>query len=208
MSFVKSGEVTELLLAWGDGDQAALHRLVPIVYDDLRSIAHGYMTRERPGHTLQTTALVHEAYERLVETPRVRWRDRTHFLAVCAQLMRRVLVDYARSKRCHKRGAGVSIAPLEEAEGLECERRRDLVAIDDALTELETFDHRKSMVVELRFFGGLTVEETAAFLKISPETVMRDWKAAKAWMLLHVTGSSPETSEYSAIAAAGGGHGS
>ena len=179
-------DVTDLLLAWGQGDQAALHKLIPLVYEDLRRMARGYMQGERPGHTLQTTALVHETYARLVDTPRVQWHDRAHFLAVCAQLMRRVLVDYARSRQYLKRGAGTPLAVLDEALQLPSDRLEDLTAIDEALNDLAKFDPRKSQVVELKFFGGLTVEESAAFLKVSPETVMRDWKTAKAWMLRYL----------------------
>jgi RNA polymerase sigma-70 factor, ECF subfamily len=162
-------------------------QLMPLVYEDLRQVASHYMDGERPGHTLQTTALVHEAYERLVRTPNVQWRDRAHFLAVCAQLMRRVLVDYARSRGYLKRGGGVHPAVLDEALHLPGGRFNDLATIDDALNDLEKLDPRKSKVVELKFFGGLTVDETAIFLKISPETVMRDWKTAKAWMLRYIS---------------------
>ena len=181
-----SNEVTCLLLAWRNGDGEALHRLIPLVYDDLRRIAHAYMSRERAGHTLQTTALVHEAFERLVDTPRVRWQDRTHFLAVCAQLMRRVLVDYARSRQYQKRGGGVQAVGIQDALHTPAGPTRDLAAIDEALSALERIDPRKSQVVELRFFGGLTVEETADYLHVSPDTVLRDWKAAKSWMLRHL----------------------
>lgn len=190
MPFSGSTDVTGLLLAWSSGDEAALHRLIPILYEDLRRVAHRYMSRERSEHTLQTTALVHEAYHRLVEIPRVRWQDRAHFLAVCAQLMRRVLVDYARSRGCRKRGSGIAPVPLEDLH-IPCEKTRDLVAIDDALTALEALDRRKSQVVELRFFGGLTIDETAVFLKVSRDTVMRDWKVAKTWMLHHLSTSTP-----------------
>jgi RNA polymerase sigma factor (TIGR02999 family) len=179
-----------MLLAWGQGDQSALAKLIPLVYEDLRRIARDYMQGERSGHTLQTTALVHEAYERLVDTPRVQWHDRAHFLAVCAQLMRRVLVDYARSRRYLKRGAGAPVAVLDEALQVPCEQCEDLTVIDQALNDLAKFDLRKSQVVELKFFGGLTVQETAVFLKVSPETVLRDWKAAKAWMLRYLAVAS------------------
>jgi RNA polymerase sigma factor (TIGR02999 family) len=185
-------DVTDLLLAWSQGDETALLPLIPLVYQDLRQMAHRYMNGERTGHTLQTTALIHEAYERLVDMPRVCCRDRAHFLALCAQLMRRVLVDHARSRRYLKRGGGAPPAALDEALDLSAGRLRDLAAIDDALNDLEKFDRRKSQVVELKFFGGLTVEETAVFLKVSPETVMRDWKAAKAWMLRYLAGGAPD----------------
>jgi RNA polymerase sigma factor (TIGR02999 family) len=175
-----------MLLAWGRGDQAALHKLIPLVYEDLRRMAHAHMRGERSGHTLQTTALVHETYTRLVDAPRVQWHDRAHFLAVCAQLMRRILVDYARSRQYLKRGAGAPVAVLDEALQVPAKQFEDLAAIDEALNDLAKFDRRKSQVVELRFFGGLTVEESAVFLKVSPETVMRDWKTAKAWMLRYL----------------------
>jgi RNA polymerase sigma-70 factor (ECF subfamily) len=177
------GEVTELLLAWRQGDQHALDKLIPLVYDELKRLARRYMTGERADHTLQTTALVHEAYARLIETPRVHWRDRSHFFAICAQLMRRALVDYSRSRAYLKRGGGVTIVSLEQAPEIGCDGRADLFAIDEALTSLAAFDARKSQVVELRFFGGLTVEETAEVMEISPETVLRDWKLARAWLL-------------------------
>lgn len=183
-------DATTLLLAWSRGDQAALHKLIPLVYEDLRRMARRYMHGERSGHTLQTTALVHEAYERLVDATRVHWHDRAHFLAVCAQLMRRILVDNARSRQYLKRGAGAPVTVLDEALQLPAAQLKDLAAIDDALNDLAKFDQRKSQVVELKFFGGLTVEETAVFLKVSPETVMRDWKAAKAWMLRYLAGGA------------------
>jgi RNA polymerase sigma-70 factor (ECF subfamily) len=150
-------DVTELLLAWSQGDEGALAKLIPIVYRELRRLAHRYMDRERAGHTLQTTALVHEAYERLVDV-RGHWNDRTHFFAVCANLMRRILVDYARGRRYKKRGAGIHLAPLDEAVMAPSERARDLVALDEALTALAQVDPRKGQVVELRFLGGLTAE--------------------------------------------------
>jgi RNA polymerase sigma factor (TIGR02999 family) len=175
--------VTGLLLAWSEGDESALQKLVPAVYQELRRLARGYLNRERAGHTLQPTALVHEAYQRLVDTPHVQWRDRAHFFAICAQLMRRVLVDYARSRRYLKRGGDICLVPLEEAGSASASRGKDLLAIDDALNALSAIDPRKSQVVELRFFGGLTAEETAEVLKVSPDTVLHDWKLAKAWLL-------------------------
>jgi len=181
------GEITQLLVAWSGGDEAALPKLVPAVYDELRRLAHRYMCRERPGHPLQTTALVHEAYARLVGTPHLHWRDRAHFFAVCAQLMRRVLIDYSRSRNYLKRGGGVHFTPIDEAFSVSS-RGADLVAIDDALNALADFDRRKSQVVELRFFGGLTVAETAEVLRISPDTVLRDWKFAKTWLLRELDG--------------------
>jgi len=183
VELIGQGEVTELLLAWRQGDQHALDKLIPLVYDELKRLARRYMTGERADHSLQTTALVHEAYARLIETPRVHWRDRSHFFAICAQLMRRALVDYSRSRAYLKRGGGVTIVSLEQAPEIGCDGRVDLFAIDEALTSLAAFDARKSQVVELRFFGGLTMQETAEVLSISPETVLRDWKLAKAWLL-------------------------
>ena len=182
--------VTQLLVAWGDGDQAALDQLVPLVYKELRRIARNHMARERAGHTLQTTALVNEAYLRLVEQKHVRWQNRAHFLAICAQLMRRILVDYARRRQYQKRGGGALQVTLTEAESLANERAPDLVALDEALTSLAEIDPRRSQVVELRFFGGLSIEETAEVLKVSPTTVERDWTIAKAW--LHKTLTSDE----------------
>lgn len=181
------GEITQLLVAWSGGDEAALPKLVPAVYDELRRLAHRYMCRERPGHPLQTTALVHEAYARLVGTSHLHWKDRAHFFAVCAQLMRRVLVDYSRSRNYLKRGGGVHLASIDEAVSVSS-RGADLIAIDDALNALADFDRRKSQVVELRFFGGLTVAETAEVLRISPDTVLRDWKFAKTWLLRELDG--------------------
>jgi RNA polymerase sigma factor (TIGR02999 family) len=176
-------EITGLLLAWSRGEQEALNRLIPLVYDELRRLAHRYMRQERPGHTLQSTALVHEVYERLIDSQRVQWQNRVHFFAVAAQLMRRVLVDFARSRNYLKRGGQMSKVSLDNALTVSRERGPDLVALDDALNALAAIDHRKSAIVELRFFGGLTVEETAEVLKVSPETVMRDWRLAKVWLL-------------------------
>jgi RNA polymerase sigma-70 factor, ECF subfamily len=178
-----AGEVTELLQAWRAGDEQALHHLVPLVYAELKRLARRYMKQERAGHTLDATGVVHEAYTRLVRTPHVDWRDRSHFFAVCSTLMRRVLVDYARSRGYQKRGGGLTQISLEDAPDIGQHAEVDLVALDDALTALASFDPRKCQVVELRFFGGLTVEESAEVLKTSPETVMRDWKMAKAWLL-------------------------
>jgi RNA polymerase sigma factor (TIGR02999 family) len=173
--------VTRLLVAWGGGDQAALRRLTPLVHQELQRIARRCMRGERAGHSLQATALVNEAYMRLVDVQRVHWRDRAHFLAMAARLMRRILVDHARSRGYQKRGGGAIQVSL--ADGLlVTDKGYDLVALDDALTTLARLDLRKSGVVELRFFGGLTVEETAVALSVSPETVMRDWKLARAWL--------------------------
>ncbi len=187
------GEITQLLVAWSGGDEAALPKLIPAVYGELRRLAHRYVSRERAGHSLQTTALVHEAYARLVGTEHLHWRDRAHFFAVCAQLMRRVLVDYSRSRNYLKRGGGVRLASINEALYVSSPRAPDLVAIDDALNALALLDRRKSDVVELRFFGGLTVDETAEVLKISPDTVLRDWKFAKTWLLRELRGEMNET---------------
>ena len=182
MADVSPHEVTQLLAAWGDGDQAALDQLVPLVHDELRRIARGYMRRERAGHTLQTTALVNEAYLRLVDQRSVRWQNRAHFFAIAAQLMRRILVDYARQHVSRKRGGGAIQVTLAEAESLPTAREPDLIALDEALLSLAEIDPRKSRVVELRFFGGLSIEETAEVLKVSPTTVEREWTTAKAWL--------------------------
>ena len=178
-----SSDVTGLLVAWGAGDEAALERLIPVVYAELHRIARRYMVGERAGHSLQATALVNEAYVRLVDLRHVNWQDRAHFLAMSARLMRRVLVDCARSKAYQKRGGGAVRVTFDEGLPVTQEADQDLVALDAALQALATVDERKSRVVELRFFGGLSVEETATALKVSPETVMRDWKLAKAWLL-------------------------
>ena len=175
-------DVTGLLIAWSNGDRAALERLIPLVYDELRRIAGRYMKGERPGHTIQATALVNEAYLRLVEIKRVRWQNRTQFFAVAARSMRRVLVDAARARRSQKRGGGAQMAPLDEAVAVAERPIRNVVEVDEALETLTKIDERKGRVVELRYFGGLTVAETAEVLKVSPETVMRDWDFAKAWM--------------------------
>jgi RNA polymerase sigma factor (TIGR02999 family) len=175
-------QVTQLLLAWSQGESSALEKLIPLVYDELKRLAHRYMVGERSGHTLQTTALVNEAYLRLVDCSRVRWQNRAHFLAVSAQLMRRILVDIARSRGYLKRGAGVRRLSLERSPDIFHETDPDVVALDDALNSLGAIDLRKSQVVELRFFGGLTAEETAEVLKVSPDTVLRDWQLAKVWL--------------------------
>jgi RNA polymerase sigma factor (TIGR02999 family) len=182
MSQPAPNEITRLLVAWGGGDESALERLIPLVYDELRRLAHRYMSHERPGHTLQTTALVNEAYLRLVNWKEVHWENRAHFFAVSAQMMRRILVDFARNKQYLKRGAGAIQVSLGEAAALDC-RTSDLVALDEALTGLFEVDRRKGQVVEMRFFGGLSVKEAAAVLKVSEETIMRDWRLAKVWLL-------------------------
>ena len=178
----KSRQVTDLLVAWGEGDPSALERLIPLVHEELRRLARRQMAGERPGHTLQTTALVNEAYLRLVDLSRVRWQDRTHFFAMSARLMRRILVDHARAKLYKKRGGDAVRVPFDEGLAVTNEPSLDFVALDDALEALAKFDERKSKVIELRFFGGLSVEETATVLQVSPATVMGDWRLAKAWL--------------------------
>lgn len=175
-------EVTQLLLDWSEGNQAALDKLLPLVYKELRRLAHSYLRRERPGHTLQTTALVHEAYLKLVDQRRVHWQNRAHFFGVAAQLMRRIVVDHARGHKRAKRGGGAQMLSLDEATVVSRKPNPDLIALDEALTRLAEIDGRKARIVELRFFGGLEVEETAEFLKVSPITVIREWKMAKAWL--------------------------
>ncbi len=175
-------EVSVLLKAWRDGDETAPDRLVPLVYDELRRIAHRYMNRERKECTLQTTALVNEAYLRLVDAGSVHWQDRAHFFAVCAQIMRRILVDRARSRARQKRGGQVIKLPLDESHPVPAKPDLDMVALDDALSALAVEHARKARAVELRFFGGLSVEETAEVLGVSVGTVMNDWKIAKAWL--------------------------
>jgi len=175
-------EITQLLLAWSQGDQAALEDLTRVVYEELRRLAHRYMARERLGHALQTTALVHEAYLRLIDGKKVQWQNRAHFFAVSAQLMRRILVDFARSRLYQKRGGNAEQVSFDEALVVARGKGTDLVALDDALTALARVDPRMSQVVELRFFGGLSVEETAEVLKISTDTVTSDWKLAKVWL--------------------------
>lgn len=176
-----SDEVTGLLRAWAAGDPQALERLTPLVYRELHRRAHWHMAREQGGATLQTTALVNEIYVRMVDLRGVSWRDRAHFFALASRLIRRVLIDAARARSADKRGAGAPHVALDDAV-VAIERADDLVALDDALTALAALDARKSRVVELRFFGGMSVEETAEVLDVSPETVKRDWKLAKAWL--------------------------
>jgi RNA polymerase sigma factor (TIGR02999 family) len=183
MPAISSHQITDLLQAWSDGDQTALNRLMPLVYDELHRLATRYMRRERSDHTLQTTALINEAYLRLIERGHTRWENRAHFFAISAQLMRQILVDFARSRRSRKRGGGKFQVSLGEALAAPVKRDADLVALDDALNELAAIDERKSRIVELRFFGGLSEKETADVLKISPATVRRDWKVAKVWLL-------------------------
>ncbi len=178
----RSLEITMLLHAWRDGDQGALEKLMPLVYHELHRLAHRYMSRERAGHTLQTTAIVNEAYLRLVDARQVEWKDRAHFFAISANLMRRILVEFARSRGRNKRGGDVHKVEFDEALVVSPQRGTDLVALNDALTAFAAMDERKAKVIELRFFGGLSVEETAEVLNVSPDTVMRDWRLAKVWL--------------------------
>jgi RNA polymerase sigma factor (TIGR02999 family) len=176
MSSPPTADVTHLLLAWSDGDRAALDQLMPIVYAELRRLAHRQLAGERPDHTLQTTALVNEAYLRLVDQSSLQWRDRAHFFAGAARIMRHILVDYARARHNAKHGGRAIKVTLDEAAEVSTERAADLVALDDALTALSEFDQRRSQIVELRDFGGFSIEETAEALNVSPGTVMRDWR--------------------------------
>lgn len=185
-------DITQLLQAWTEGDEQALDKLMPLVYRELHRLAQRSMAHERSGHTLQTSALVNEAYLRLVDARKVNFQNRVHFFAVSAQLMRRILVEFARRRGSLKRGGDVHRVSLEESLVVYGERGVDLVALDDALRALAAFDTRRSRVVELRFFGGLSVEETAEALKVSPETVMHDWKLAKAWLLREMSGEPPQ----------------
>ncbi|HMG75548.1 MAG TPA: sigma-70 family RNA polymerase sigma factor [Pyrinomonadaceae bacterium] len=179
---VAADNLTGLLIEWRQGDKAALNKLTPLVYDELRRIAHRYVQRERNGHTLGTTALVNEAYLRLAGQKKIKWQNRAHFFAVTAQVMRHVLIDHARRRHCAKHGGDVQRVSLAEAELMPRERARELVELDEALDGLAKIDLRKSRVVELRYFGGLGLEETAEVLQISVMTVRRDWRAAKAWL--------------------------
>jgi RNA polymerase sigma factor (TIGR02999 family) len=180
-------QVTQLLKAWGNGDEAARDELMTLVYEELHRLAHQYLKRERPGHTLQTSALVNEAFVKLIDQKDVRWQNRGHFFAIAAQLMRRILVDHARIRRAAKRGGSASPVSLDDALVISNERSAEVVALDEALTALATVDERKSQIVELRFFGGLSIEETAEVLAVSPGTVMRDWTLAKAWLRREMT---------------------
>lgn len=180
--------VTELLIAWGDGDEAARDELMSQVYEELHRLAHRYMGRERVGHTLQTSGLVNEAYLRLIDQSQVHWQNRAHFFGIAAQMMRRILVDYARGRQYAKRGGGAQQVSLDEALIVSEERADEVVALDDALHDLAQFDQRKSQIVELRFFGGLSIDETAELLNVSPGTVMRDWTLAKAWLRKQIVG--------------------
>ncbi len=183
MSAPSPHEVTGLLRAWSAGDEEALRKLMPLVYQELHRAARRYMAGERSVHTLQPTALINEVYLRLVDLHRTSWQNRAHFLAICAQLMRRILIDFARSRRYQKRGGAAPHVCFDEELFVSAQPRADLVELDDALKELAVVDERKSRVVELRFFGGLSVKETAEVLKVSSDTVMRDWEMAKVWLL-------------------------
>jgi RNA polymerase sigma factor (TIGR02999 family) len=183
-------DVTQLLKAWTSGDEQALEKLTPLVYEQLHRVAQRYMAGERSSHTLQTTALVNEVYLQLVDCGQINWQDRAHFFAVSAQLMRRILIDFARSRGYQKRGGGVPHLSLEEAPSVCKEPDTNLVALDDALKALAAVDERKSKVVELKFFGGLSLDEAAEVLKVSVETVGRDWRLAKVWLLRELSGGN------------------
>lgn len=182
-------EVTQLLQAWSDGNQEALNKLAPLVYDELHRLASHYMSGERVGHTLQTTELVDEAYVRLIDWKNVRWQNRAHFFGVAAQMMRRILVDIARSRNSAKRGGDICRVSLAEAAEVSLDRGEDIIALDEALQSLAAIDQRKTSIVELRFFGGLSVDETAEVLKISARTVMREWSLAQAWLYRELNGA-------------------
>jgi RNA polymerase sigma-70 factor, ECF subfamily len=188
MEAPQTHEVTALLQAWSTGNEEALEKLTPMVYEQLHRAARRYMVGERSGHTLQATALINEVYLRLVNVRTVDWQNRAHFFAICAQLMRRILTDFARSRHYQKRGGGAHQLPLDEALVISSQPESDLMELDEALKRLAVVDERKSRVVELRFFGGLEVKETATVLNVSPETVMRDWKLARAWLLRDLQG--------------------
>lgn len=192
MTAPSARQVTQLLLAWRQGEESALEKLTPVVYEELRRLAHRYMAGERAAHTLQTTALVNEACVRLIDGKQVNWQNRAHFFAVSARLMRRILVDWARSRQSKKRGDQPQQVTLDEGLMLTRGRNEDLVALDEALKALTRLDPRKSQVVEMRFFGGLSVEETAEVLKVSPDTVLRDWRLAKLWLLRELGGEIPD----------------
>jgi len=187
MDEISSSRVTQLLLAWGRGDSNALEKLIPLVHCELMKIAQRYMAGEKTGHTLQTTALINEAYLKLIDSQKVDWQNRAHFFAVSAQLMRRILVDQARARKSKKRGEDVYSLPLDEALLVLKQPGRDVIALDDALKDLEKIDARKAKVVELRFFGGLSVDQTAAVLDVSSVTVRRDWRFARTWLYNELT---------------------
>jgi len=188
-----SHDVTQLLVAWTNGDQAARDQLISVVYEELYRLARRYMRKESPGHTLQTSALVNEAFLRLVDQRNVRWQNRSHFFAIAAQMMRRILVDYARSRSYAKRGGGARALSLDEELIVSDERSDEVVAVHEALEELARFDARKSQIVELRFFGGLSIDETAEVLGVSPGTVMSDWTMAKAWLRREISPQAVDT---------------
>ena len=178
----KESQITELLAAWNDGDENSLERLMPLVEHELRRIAHNYMRRENPNHTLQTTALVNEAYLKLVDQSRINWQNRAQFFGISAQIMRRILLNHARDRRAEKRGGGAVHVNLEDVYGLSIEKADELIALDEALERLKNFDELKSRIVELRYFGGLTIQETAQVLKIAEPTVSLHWRMARAWL--------------------------
>jgi RNA polymerase sigma-70 factor, ECF subfamily len=187
---VKPGpnEITKLLRDWSSGDQSALDTLMPLVYDELHRLAHNHMRREKAGHILQTSALINEAYIRLVDTPEIGWENRAHFFAIAARVMRRILVDEARRRNFAKRGGGAIQVSLNEGIPLAHEQAANVAALDDSLKNLEAIDSRQSAIVELRFFGGLSIEETASVLNVSPRTVMREWTFARAWLRNQMVG--------------------
>ena len=188
MATLSSEEVTQLLVAWSNGDKKAMDQLMPLVYQQLHRLARRRLVQEGPGHTLQTTALVHEAYLRLVGQKKSRWQNRAHFYAIAAQMMRRVLVDYARNRRCAKRGGGAQKMSFDEMMVVSGGNAASVVAVDEALTTLAQIDERKSKMVELRFFGGLSIEETAAVLGVSTDTIRRDWTFTKVWLQRAING--------------------
>lgn len=191
VSSIPQQHVTQMLVDWSKGDTDAPARLMPLVYDELRQLAHHYLRRERADHTLQATGLVHEAYLRLVDQSTTTWQNRAHFFGVAAQVMRRILVDYARAHRAEKRGGDRQKLAFDEALTPSAERSVDLIALDDALKDLVTFDARQSRIVELRFFGGLTIEEVGEVLDVSPRTIKREWRMARAWLRREImTGES------------------
>ena len=182
-------QVTLLLKKWSEGDETALEQLTPLVHDELHRLAHQHMRREGPGHILQTSALINEAYLRLVDQPQIRWENRGHFFGIAARLMRRILVDDARKRNSEKRGGSLIHVPLDEAASIAQEQAANVAALDEALQRLETIDERQGQIVELRFFGGLSIEQTAEVLKVSPGTVMRDWTFARAWLRIEMNGT-------------------
>ena len=190
MSDPNSHDVTQLLKAWSGGDQQALNELMPTLYAEIRKLAGSYLRRERPDHTLQATALVNEAYMRLVDQRAVQWQNRAHFFGIAAQIMRRILVDHARMQKAEKRGSGQNPILLDEALEVAAERQLDFVAVDDALKTLAELDSRQAQIVELRFFGGLSIEETAEVTKLSPATIKREWASARAWLRRELERSS------------------